>query len=171
MCWGIIGTTAQNTQLVRCCRANVGPTIVLQLFKLKCWTNTGPISARQQWHFANDSNDYPTLQTSKEMTWCCSTNEIQTILTAQFFMLTQSCKANTWKVSLSNYTPVNEARGVYRNPFVCPSVCVRLSVCLSVSLSIHLSVCSSVCADSCPAHNIFFGLTLAYHIWHMGVSP
>ena len=21
------------------------------------------------------------------------------------------------------------------------------------------------------AHNFFFGLTLAYHIWHMGVSP
>ena len=24
---------------------------------------------------------------------------------------------------------------------------------------------------SCPAHNFFFWLTLAYHIWHMDVSP
>ena len=32
------------------------------------------------------------------------------------------------------------------------------------------SACPSVCADSCPAHNFYFGLTLAYHIWHMVVS-
>ena len=34
-----------------------------------------------------------------------------------------------------------------------------------------IAVRPSVGADLCLAHNFFFGLTLAYHIWHMGVSP
>ena len=47
--------------------------------------------------------------------------------------------------------------------YIGTTLSVRLSVCCP-------SVCQSVCADSCPAHNFFFGLTLAYHIWHIGVS-
>ena len=41
---------------------------------------------------------------------------------------------------------------------------------IEIALSVRLSVRLSVCADSCQAHK-FFGLTLANHIWHMGVSP
>ena len=61
--------------------------------------------------------------------------------------------------NLNNYTPRKRISGGY------------IEITLSVCLSVCLSICLSVCADSCPAHNSFYGLTLAYHIWHMDVSP
>ena len=54
--------------------------------------------------------------------------------------------------------PVNKVQGVYRNHSICPSVS------FSIYLSVHLS------AVSCRPIT-FFGLTLAYHIWHMVLSP
>ena len=59
-------------------------------------------------------------------------------------------------LSVCHYTPHERSSGG-----------IQESRCLSV----RLSFCLSVCADSCPTNNFFFGLTLAYHIWHMGVSP
>ena len=52
------------------------------------------------------------------------------------------------------YPPWTKFRGGggYRNHSICPSVC------------------PSICSDSCPVHNFFFGLTLAFHIWHIGLS-
>ena len=52
------------------------------------------------------------------------------------------------------YTPSERSSGGY------------IGITLSVRLSIHPSVCRFV---SGPL--LFFGLTLVYHIWHMGLAP
>lgn len=54
-------------------------------------------------------------------------------------------------LSLYMYPSWTKFRGVYGNLSVSPSVCT--------------------CADSSTAELPFFALTLAFHIWHMGVSP
>ena len=61
MCWANIDPLppTQSLPLVRSCRTNVRPTTVHELLKLECWTNVGPMSARQQWHLANNSFSYP----------------------------------------------------------------------------------------------------------------
>ena len=64
----------------------------------------------------------------------------------------------SYKGTIFSYTSrVPSSGGLYKNHSVC--------------LSVRQSVCPSVCADSCPANNFFFGLTLAYHIWYIGLSP
>ena len=52
-----------------------------------------------------------------------------------------------WNKFTNNYTPHEKSSGGY----------------IGITLSVRLSV--RPYADSCPA------LTLAYHIWHMGVPP
>ena len=60
--------------------------------------------------------------------------------------------------------PIERSSGVIRNHSVCPSVS------LSVGLFVRPSVRPSVCAYFVRSITFVFGLTLACHIWHMGVS-
>ena len=78
-----------NPPLLRSWSSNVGPTTVLQLLKLYCWSNVGTMSARQQWGVANNSNHYQTLAQRLLAIWVTAFLTIS--MSLQGFRIWQLC--------------------------------------------------------------------------------